>query len=141
MSANVTRRDFLGGAAAAVASVALPFGLKREDLEEVPVEPLEAEAPGFSKELAPEEVLVVLAELEDPEAGPKEVVLFPFRAGGGIREDVPPRRYRIGPNGPRLCFVPGDVRGVTIWAEPGVRVLVRADLGGGQWIECGGLET
>ena len=130
---ELTRRGFLGSVAAAVAAVTLPCDFKPEDLEEAP---LVATDPGSRYKLEPDELLVVLAELEDPKAGPKEIAVFGFLDDDDAGDDVPLIRYRIDPERGALSFVVGKVWGATVKADPGVRVRVRAHVAG-QWIETG----
>ena len=130
---GLTRRGFLGTAAATIAAVTLPFGLKPEDLEPAP---LASEPPGERFKLEPEELLIVLAELENPKAGPKEIAAYGFLEDDDGGDDVPLIRYRIDPERGAVSFVVGKVWGVTIKADPGVRVRIRAHVAG-QWIEAG----
>lgn len=118
MTPELTRRGFLGGTAAVAALLVLPFGLKREDLEE--------RSSGSRFRLEPDETLVVLAELEDPKAGPKEVEAFGFLEDDGHDDSAPFLKYRIDPSSPSLSFVISSRWGVRIDAEPGVRVLAQA---------------
>lgn len=140
---DLTRRGFLGRAAAAVAAISLPFGLKPEDLEEVAVPAMDfapataAEIPAEARfKLEPEELLVCLAELVDPEAGSKEVAVYSFLEDEGALDDVPLVRYRLAPEAGPLSFVVGKVWGVVVKADEGVRIRVRAHVAG-QWIETG----
>lgn len=128
----MTRRGFLGTAAAAVAAVSLPFDLKPEDLEPAP---LASTDPGERFKLAPDELLIVLAELEDPKAGAKEIAAYGFLEDEDPGDDVPLIRYRIEPPARSVSFVVGKVWGVTIKADPGVRVRIRTHVAG-QWIEA-----
>lgn len=144
--ADLTRRGFLGSAAAAVAAVSLPFGLKPEDLEEVVVPTLDLETPEVANvpdearfKLEPDEILVCLAELVDPKAGAKEVAVYSFLEDEGALDDVPIIRYRIDPEqGGAISFVVGQFWGVVVKADEGVRIRIRAHVAG-QWVDAGTL--
>lgn len=111
---DLTRRTFLQGAAAVVGGLALPFGLKEEDLE-----PIEPEG---RYRLEPLEVLVCLAEVEQPDGEDRIVSVYAFLDEDGPVDDVPAVVYRIRE---RTCFTIRGFYGVTFSADPDVRVRVR----------------